>query len=116
MGAELLREINLEIGMPFVQEALKRLTFEIKQSQRMGIKVLKVIHGYGSSGTGGRIRTEARKYLAQLKKKEEITNFISGESFSIFEEDTRQAFLVCGELRKDHDLERHNNGVTFIIL
>lgn len=116
MGTGLLRKINLEIGMPFVEEAMKRLTFEIKQSQRMGATVLKIIHGYGSSGTGGKIRIEARKYLARLKDRQEILSYIPGEAFSIFEEDTRQAFLLCDELRKDHDLERHNNGVTFILL
>lgn len=111
-----LREVNLELGRPIVDVAIKRLTFELHQSRRMGVKVLKIIHGYGSSGTGGRIRVEARQYLERLKRKGEIRDFISGEKFSIFEEPTRNAFLVCGDLRKDHDLERHNNGVTFIVL
>ena len=31
-------------------------------------------------------------------------------------ESTRRAFLRCGELRQDHDLDRYNNGVTFILL
>ena len=26
------------------------------------------------------------------------------------------AFRRCGELRRDRDLERHNNGVTIILL
>ena len=46
----------------------------------------------------------------------EIGGFIPGEEFSIFQEDTRRAFLRCDELRRDRDLERHNNGVTFILL
>ena len=78
--------------------------------------MLKIIHGYGSSGTGGKIRLEARKYLARLSAKGEIGGFIPGEEFSIFQEDTRRAFLRCDELRRDRDLERHNNGVTFILL
>ena len=111
-----LREINLELGKPFVDEAIRRLTFEIKQSERQGIKVLKIIHGYGSSGTGGKIRVEARRYLERLKQRSEIRGFITGEKFSIFDEDPRAAFLLCDELRRDHDLERHNNGVSFIVL
>lgn len=114
--ASSLREVNLELGKPFVDAAIARLTFELKQSASMKVKVLKIIHGYGSSGTGGRIRVEARQYLERLKKRGEIENYIPGEKFSIFEEDTRVALRICGELRNDRDLDRHNNGVTFIVL
>ena len=62
-----LREINLEEGKPFVDQAIRRLTFELQQSRRSGYTVLKIIHGYGSSGRGGRIRTEARTYLTRVQ-------------------------------------------------
>ena len=77
---------------------------------------MKIIHGYGSTGAGGRIRVEARSYLERLKKRGEIVGFIPGERFSIFDAETLAAFRLCGDLRRDRDLERHNNGVTFIIL
>lgn len=111
-----LREVNLELGKPFVEQAMKRLTVEIQHSRNMGCTVLKIIHGYGSSGTGGKIRTESRKYLTRMKKWGDIKGFIPGESFSIFEESTRQAFARCDDLRRDEDLDRYNNGVTFILL
>jgi len=111
-----LREVNLELGMPYAADAVKRLTFEIHHSKSMGCTVLKIIHGYASSGKGGKIRVAARERLDFLQRKNEIRRYIPGEKFSIFEEDTRQAFLVCPELRRDHDLDRFNNGVTFIVL
>ena len=111
-----LREVNLELGRPFVDQAIKQLTMELHRSRSMGCTVLKIIHGYGSSGTGGRIRTESRKYLIRLKQGKEIRDFIPGEAFSIFEEATRQAFVCCEALRQDPDLDRSNNGVTFILL
>ena len=111
-----LREVNLERGMPTADQAVRQLTFYIHNSRAQGYEVLKIIHGYGSSGTGGKIRLEARKYLARLSAKGEIGGFIPGEEFSIFQEDTRRAFLRCDEFRRDRDLERHNNGVTFILL
>lgn len=111
-----LREVNLEAGMPLVDAAIRRLTFELHQSRRMGCTVLKIIHGYGSSGSGGRIRVEARQYLARLKARREIRDYIPGEEFSIFNEATRSAFALCGDLRRERDLERHNNGVTYIVL
>ena len=111
-----LREVNLERGMPTADQAVRQLTFYIHNSRARGYEVLKIIHGYGSSGTGGKIRLEARKYLTRLSAKGEIGGFIPGEEFSIFQEDTRRAFLRCDELRRDRDLERHNNGVTFILM
>lgn len=111
-----LREINLEAGMPPADAAIRRLTFELNHSRSTGVAVLKLIHGYGSSGAGGKIRLEARRYLERLRRKGEISGVIPGEQFSIFDEATRAAFLVCGALRQDRDLERHNNGVTFILL
>lgn len=110
-----LREINLEIGRPFVDQAMKHLTMELDQSRRMGCAVLKIIHGYGSSGTGGKIRTASRKHLTQLKEEGQITDFLPGEGFSIFEEATRRAFTRCAALRQDRDLDRCNHGVTFIV-
>ena len=50
-----LREVNLELGRPFVDQAIKRLTFELHQSRRMGFDALKLIHGYGSSCAGTEI-------------------------------------------------------------
>jgi hypothetical protein len=116
MMANSFREINLEEGMPTADKAIRRLTFELNRSVTLGTSVVKIIHGYGSSGTGGRIRTEARDYLSRLKKRGDIQDYIPGEEFSIFCESTRNAFSVCDSLRKDRDLERHNNGVTFIVL
>ena len=101
-----LREVNLESGLPHVDQAIKRLTFEIRHSRKLGCTVLKIIHGYGSSGTGGRIRTESRKYLTRLNSQGAIRDFLPGEKFSIFEETTRQAFLRCQPLRQDRDLDR----------
>lgn len=111
-----LREINLELGMPYAADAVKRLTFEVHNSKKLGCTVLKIIHGYGSSGKGGKIRVAARERLTFLLGKREIKGFVPGEKFSIFDEQTRALLAACPSLRRDHDLERSNNGVTFILL
>lgn len=110
-----LRVVNLELGMPQVKTALQRLSGELYTSRRMGVSVTKIIHGYGSSGTGGKIRTAVRRELASRKAKGEIADFIPGEDFSIFHEATRRAFQKCDSLRQDQDLDRYNNGVTFVV-
>lgn len=111
-----LREINLEHGMPRANQAVRQLTFELQRSRALGFCALKLIHGYGSSGTGGRIRVEVRAYLKRLLARGEIVGVVIGEEFSIFNPATLAAFRHCDALRKDHDLERHNNGVTFVLL
>jgi hypothetical protein len=114
--AGFLREVNIKADLPTSNDAIRRITFQIATSKRLGAAALKIIHGYGSTGTGGKIRTEARRYLEGQKRKNAIRDYIYGEDFSIFNDSTRQAFLVCGDLRRDSDLERHNNGITIVIL
>ena len=111
-----VREVNLERGMPRADQAIRQLTFGLCRSCSLGYGAVKLIHVYGPSGTGGRIRVESRKYLARLKARGEIAGFIPGEEFSIFQADTLAALRRCGGLRKDRDLERHNNGVTIVLL
>ena len=110
------REVNLERGMPSAQAALSRLALELRRSRSMGESALKIIHGYGSSGKGGKIRVQARARLERMKGAGEIRDYIPGERFSILDPATLAAFRRCGGLRKDPDLERHNNGVTIILL
>lgn len=82
----------------------------------MGSGALKLIHGYGSSGVGGKIRVEVRQYLERQLRLKKIKLYECGEDFSIFSANTRALLSAYPELRKDSDLERHNNGVTFVIL
>lgn len=111
-----LREVNIKADMPTASDAVKRVTFYLRNSKAQGYTAVKFIHGYGSHGVGGKIRTQVRSYLMRQKDQRMIKDFIPGESFSIFDQATRDAFLVCDQLRRDSDLDRHNNGVTIVIL
>ncbi|MEA4895827.1 MAG: hypothetical protein VB064_11295 [Oscillospiraceae bacterium] len=111
-----LLEVNIKEDMPTAASAIKRVTFHLSRSKALGYSAVKIIHGYGSSGKGGKIRTETRAYLQRQKNARVIKDFIPGEQFSIFDEATRNAFAVCGDLRRDSDLERSNNGITIVVL
>lgn len=111
-----IRELNLELGRPTADEALRRLTAELDACRHMKRPVLKIIHGYGSSGKGGKIRAACRKYLREAQERGEIAMWLPGERFSIFEEEARQMVQRCEALRQDPDREQYNNGVTFILL
>lgn len=110
------RTVNFELGMPSVSEIPKRLENEMALSKSYGVRVLKIIHGYGSSGKGGKIRTTLRRMLDEMVKKGSIKAVIYGEKFSIFDESTRGILFLDKEIRKDHDLDRANNGITLIVL
>ena len=112
----MLREVNIKHDMPVVNDAIKRVTYNIKNAAAFGVVAIKLIHGYGASGKGGAIRVEARKYLDRQMTQGKIKYYIKGEDFSIFDEATRKAFDICDSLRRDRDLERHNNGMTIVIL
>ena len=60
---EQVREINLEIGRPAVAQALERMRMELRLSKKRGYTAVKLIHGFGSSGIGGKIRTAVRRSL-----------------------------------------------------
>ena len=111
-----LKEVNIKYDLPTASDAVKRVTYNIRNGKTWGAGAIKIIHGYGSGGKGGKIRTEVRRYLGEQKSKSLIRDYIIGEEFSIFNESTRRAFDVCDDLRRDSDLERHNNGITIIIL
>ncbi|MDR0839467.1 MAG: hypothetical protein LBN99_07490 [Oscillospiraceae bacterium] len=111
-----LKEVDIKSDMPTADVAVKRVTYNIRNGKQLGAAAIKFIHGYGSTGKGGRIRTETRRYLGEQKRKGFIRDVITGEDFSIFDEATRAAFLLCDDLRRDSDLERHNNGITIVIL
>ena len=111
-----LREVNIKSDLPTVDDAIRRITFQIRNGKPLGASAVKIIHGYGSTGKGGKIRTAARQYLESQKNKNLISDYITGEDFSIFDEATRRAFSVCDDLRRDHDLDRHNNGITIVVL
>lgn len=111
-----VKEINIKADMPTADDAVRRITYNLRNSKTLGTSALKIIHGYGSSGTGGKIRVQARRYLSEQKQKGFIKDFIPGEEFSIFDSATLKAFQHCPDLRRDSDLERHNNGITIVIL
>ncbi len=111
-----LKEINIKFDMPTADDAIRRITYNLHNSRKLGYKALKIIHGYGSTGAGGKIKVRARKYFDDQKRRGVIRDFIPGENFSIFDEPTRNAFASCPDLRGDPDLERHNNGMTIVIL
>ena len=57
-----------------------------------------------------------RRELPVLQRRGQIRFFVPGEKLTIFEEDTRRLLQICPAFRRDHDIDRHNNGITVVVL
>jgi len=111
-----IRVFNVETTLPTVEEARRLMIAEIQRAKRERTKVLKVIHGYGSSGKGGALLTGLRKSFRLRKKEGIIKDFIAGEDFSIFNTAVLNLLEAVPELRGDPDLNATNEGISILWL
>ncbi len=111
---KVLKTINVEASFPSLEEARRGLIEEIRAARRAGVRILKVIHGYGSSGKGGTLCHGLRRSFALRKREKAIRDFLSGEDFSIFNPATLNLLDAVPELRGDPDLNANNDGVTIL--
>jgi hypothetical protein len=111
-----VKTFNVENSFPSLDDARRMVLDEIRKSKREGVRVLKIIHGYGSSGRGGTLNHGLRKSFALRKKEGVIKDFIPGETFTIFNPIVLELLEVVRELRADTDLSNTNEGVTVLWL
>jgi hypothetical protein len=108
--------VNLKSDMPQVHEALQRLERELAVARHGKAPLLKIIHGYGSSGAGGDIRIAVQKRLRELAAEGQIRACIYGENWSKSDEETWRVLQAQPVLKGDPDLGRHNQGITVVVL
>lgn len=78
--------------------------------------LVKVIHGYGSTGAGGDIRIAVQKQLAELVEAGHIRGSIFGENWSKSDERTWRLMKSQPEVKSDPHLGRGNRGITIVLL
>jgi hypothetical protein len=61
-----MEEIDIEFGRPTVDMAMPLLTEWLRSMKKSGIKAVKIIHSYGSTGSGGRLLNATLKLLDEL--------------------------------------------------
>ena len=111
-----LIEINLKENMPTVAEALSRLNRELALARQQGHSAIKLIHGYGSSGTGGEIRIAVQARLMEMVSRNEIRGCIFGENWSKSDQQVWNLLRDAPSLKSDRDLGRKNPGITIVVL
>lgn len=110
---ELFRVIDLEKGMPLVHEALERLEREMQSAHADGVKLLVLIHGYGSSGEGGAIKEAVRQTLQSCLQSNKLSELLPGEECG--KRTGRVKNLVRRFPSAKEYLQRANPGITLVI-
>ena len=110
------KKVNLELGRPFVEDAIEKLRANVEIARHEGVCVLTVIHGYGSSGKGGKIRVESRKMLDFMMESGEIQSYILGEEFNRKDASVKIALRRFPQLSKHPSINRRNPGITIVVL
>lgn len=110
------RIINIEQGRPLVETALKRMEQELLRAGAEQVQVVTLIHGYGSSGKGGKIRTECRKVLDYFVQQKTINAAIPGESFRKRSGAGKALLHRYPHLEQCCSSDFSNPGITVIVL
>ena len=110
-------ELNIKQDGPYVEEALDRLTDILRKSLEVGIKAIILIHGYGSSGEGGRIKWAIHEALENNRYSDRVDEYHFGEDVAYGSE----AYHAL--LRRRPGLKRYlkrfkegNAGMTVLLL
>jgi len=107
-----MKTFNLKDGMPTSDVAILRLKNALRYAKSE--KVVKIIHGYGSHGVGGTIRTVVREELAEMLASRQIKAYIPGEAVSVpmgFDEQIRR---YRNMIENDSDFRKGNDGITYV--
>jgi hypothetical protein len=108
-----IAEVNLELGIPTVPEALKNLKNCLTTYKRQGAKAVIIIHGYGSTGTGGEIKAAVGRCLGEKSMSGIVRTFAGGEHWI----SRRKEMLAMCRGLEDHERRiSGNDGITIVIL
>ena len=111
-----VKSVNLKSDRPSVHEALQRLDREISLARQQKHVLLKVIHGYGSTGAGGDIRIAVQRRLQELVEAGQIRACIFGEDWAKSNDQSWTLLQAQPELKGEPDLGKGNQGMTIILL
>jgi hypothetical protein len=110
-----VRDLDIESGLPTVEEALRRLATQLDRARGDGVRVVRVIHGWGSStGGGGKIRAAARQWLQRQLEQRRIRSVFLGDHYTHTSPEGRDFIRRHPALRPSERTDRENPGITFI--
>ena len=107
-------ELRIDVAHPprpaeAVEEALVEAVNEVRNSP--DLRVIKVIHGYGSKGKGGTTKEVVRNWAFVHRTR--LTDVITGEEHSLTHLPSLKMRSAVGQY-PDSDLTSHNPGITIL--
>lgn len=90
-----------------VEQELLNAWGQVRNSS--SLRILKVVHGYGSSGKGGSTKETVRNWVFRNRMK--FKSVIEGENFNLYHAATQDLIKEVGSLNGE---ERDNPGTTII--
>ena len=112
---EQIRTVNLKEGLPVVEDALSSMRRVIADARACRVKVLKLVHGYGSTGTGGKIKQAVQVELASMHLQGQIRMYVVGDDYavSVAGQELRARYP---ELLRSRRQDFEYRGITFVEL
>ena len=109
--------LNLKFDSPSAEEALDRLTVALRRASEVGIKAMILIHGYGASGEGGRIKRAVHAALENNYFSDRVDEYHFGEQ-TAFGSEAYHALLRRRPSLKAYlkHFKEGNAGMTVLIL
>ena len=92
-----------------VEQQLTDAWSKIRNSSTL--RVLKIVHGHGSTGKGGSTKDDVRNWA--FRSRARLKAIIHGENYSVFDSDTQEMRDEVGTF-SDPDLENANPGITIL--
>jgi hypothetical protein len=109
-----LETLNIKDTMPTAEAAWTHLQGAVDGARLRGVRILKVVHGYGSRGVGGKIQRRVRTGAAKLIESGKLKSMVFGEDWGPFSATARGWVDTYPNLRNDPDYGMQNEGVTLI--
>jgi hypothetical protein len=109
--------LNLKFDSPSAEEALDRLTIGLRRASEVGIKAIILIHGYGASGEGGKIKWAVHDALNNNYFSDRVDEYHFGEQ-TAFGSEAYHALLRIRPGLKAYlkHFKEGNAGMTVLIL
>ncbi|MBP1589191.1 MAG: Smr/MutS family protein [Kiritimatiellae bacterium] len=109
---EYLRQVNLEAGHPTVDDAVRAFEAALEAGRRDRVRMLRLIHGKGTSTGSALIRQEIRRLLAYKLQAGHVRAVYPGEAVRLSREWRRRYPFLAEEGRQDEG----NAGITLVEL
>ena len=114
--AKPLVTVNLKSGLPAADDAVRQLNMKLVAARSRGARIVRVIHGWGSTGIGGAIKDATHEHLRRLSGSGSIRGFVPGDEYSELTVGGRNLLSAHPVLKSSLRSDRLNPGITLVEL